>query len=249
MEGYIRLHRCIFKWEWWSDPPTRDVFLYCLLKANWKDMKFQGEEIKRGSFVTSYPKICAGTGVSIQQARTAIKHLKSTGELTVRTTSKYSVITIQNYDKYQVDNSQGNSQSTGNQQAINNKRKNIISKKENNNSSITYKDTYTRETREVVAYLNEKLGTHYKPTTQKTVQLIKARLSEDFTVEDFQKVIDTKYADWKDDERLSKYLRPDTLFSNKFEGYLNQISPNDEESRKKDEAWQDDIARGMFDEL
>jgi len=75
---------------------------------------------------------------------------------------------------------------------------------------------YTR----IIAYLNEKAGTKYKATTQKTKTAIHARLAEGFTVDDFITVIDKKCAEWIGTE-FEKYLRPETLFSPKFEGYLN----------------------------
>ena len=76
--------------------------------------------------------------------------------------------------------------------------------------------------KEIVSYLNSKTGKNYKPTTAKTKDLIKARYNEGFTFDDFKQVIDNKVADWSNNDRMSKYLRPETLFSNKFEGYLNE---------------------------
>ena len=74
---------------------------------------------------------------------------------------------------------------------------------------------------EIVSYLNEKAGTAYKHTTAKTQSAIKARLAEGFKVDDFKTVIDKKCAEWIGDEKMEKYLRPETLFGTKFEGYLN----------------------------
>lgn len=74
---------------------------------------------------------------------------------------------------------------------------------------------------DVVDYLNSVLDSKYRKTSTKTKDCIKARLNEGFTVEDFKKVIDIKYKEWNNTE-YAKYLRPETLFSNKFEGYLNQ---------------------------
>lgn len=74
---------------------------------------------------------------------------------------------------------------------------------------------------EVVSHLNTACGTRYLPTTPKTRSLIKARLREHFTVADFKTVIDKKAQEWKGTEQ-EKYLRPETLFGTKFEGYLNQ---------------------------
>lgn len=74
----------------------------------------------------------------------------------------------------------------------------------------------------IISYLNEKAGTKYKPTTAKTKSAINARLADGFKVEDFKTVIDKKCAEWLNDAKMAKYLRPETLFGTKFEGYLNQ---------------------------
>ena len=79
-------------------------------------------------------------------------------------------------------------------------------------------------TEEVVNHLNHRLGTQYKPTTQATRKLIKARLKEGFTVEDMKLVIDKKATEWVGNPKMAQYLRPDILFGNKFEGYLNALS-------------------------
>lgn len=81
--------------------------------------------------------------------------------------------------------------------------------------------------KEIIDYLNFKTNSNYKYTTQKTKDLIKARLNEKFTLEDFKKVIDNKFNDWNNTD-MAKYLRPETLFGNKFEGYLNEKSKNPE---------------------
>lgn len=119
--GYIKLHRSIVKWEWWSNRNTRDLFIYLLLAANIYDSRFEGHAIKRGSLVCSLPKLSAETGLTIQEVRTAIKHLKLTGELTVTKTPKFSIITINNYDKFQdlTDTSTVNQQSTNSQLTVN----------------------------------------------------------------------------------------------------------------------------------
>lgn len=117
--GFILLYRQITEWEWYQNPNTFRVFLHCLLMANFTDGRFEGMDIKRGQFVTSLPNLSKQTKLSIQQVRTALDHLKSTGEITDTSTSKYRVITVVKYNDYQQDNRQNNSQSTGNQQASN----------------------------------------------------------------------------------------------------------------------------------
>lgn len=77
---------------------------------------------------------------------------------------------------------------------------------------------------EVVDHLNQRAGTHYRATTSNTRKLIKARLKEGFTVDEFKLVIDKKCAEWLNNRDMVQYLRPETLFGNKFESYLNAKS-------------------------
>lgn len=79
-------------------------------------------------------------------------------------------------------------------------------------------------TEEIVDHLNQRAGTHYKATTASTRKLIKARLKEGFTVDEFKTVIDKKCADWLNNKDMAQYLRPETLFGPKFESYLNAKS-------------------------
>ena len=72
----------------------------------------------------------------------------------------------------------------------------------------------------IVDYLNKAAGTNYRASTKATARHIEARLNEGFSVADFMTVIDKKVAEWKGGE-MEKYLRPETLFGAKFEGYLN----------------------------
>ena len=117
--GFIKLYRCLVDWEWYKDIPVRVLFEHCLIKANIKDKKWQGIIIKKGSFVTSLDNLAFETGLTKMQVRTAIKKLKSTGELTHKTTSRYSIITINNWDKFHADNTRNNTQITHEQHTDN----------------------------------------------------------------------------------------------------------------------------------
>ncbi|MEK3886559.1 conserved phage C-terminal domain-containing protein [Bacillus sp. FSL K6-3431] len=75
---------------------------------------------------------------------------------------------------------------------------------------------------EIINYLNDVASTKYRSSTRKTKDLIKARWNEGFELHDFKSVIDTKTAEWIKDEKMNKFLRPETLFGTKFESYLNQ---------------------------
>ena len=101
MSNYIKVSRKLLDWGWYRDEHTKSLFLHCLLKANWKDGEFRGIVIKRGQFVTSIPKLQVELELTSNEVRTAIKHLKSTGEITVRSYSKFSVFTVVKYNSYQ----------------------------------------------------------------------------------------------------------------------------------------------------
>lgn len=81
-------------------------------------------------------------------------------------------------------------------------------------------------TEEIIGHLNQRAGTHYKATTASTRKLVKARLREGFTVDDIKLVIDKKCAEWLNNPSMAGYLRPETLFGHKFEGYLNAKQPS-----------------------
>ena len=75
---------------------------------------------------------------------------------------------------------------------------------------------------EIISYLNEKANTRYQWTSKATQRHIQARFKEKYTLQDFYAVIDHKVSEWKDDKKMQQFIRPETLFGTKFEGYLNQ---------------------------
>lgn len=101
MAGYVKLYRKLESWEWYTDVPTKVLFLHCLLRANHKPNKWRGLTIEAGSFVTSYAKLSSETGLSVREVRTSLNRLKSTQEVTHQTTSEYSVINIVKWADYQ----------------------------------------------------------------------------------------------------------------------------------------------------
>ena len=117
--GYVKAYRKMMEWKWWSDSDTVKVFLYILFRANLKDGAFNGEVIPRGSFVTSRKTIAHDCYISEQTTRTILNRLKSTNEITMSTTSKYTVITVVNYEEYQGTNQVSNQQLTNNQPTTN----------------------------------------------------------------------------------------------------------------------------------
>lgn len=99
--GWVKIHRQFLEWEWFDEPNTCRLFIYCLLKANHQDKKYRGKTIKRGTFVTSLEVLSKDTKISVQSIRTALNNLESTGELTSKRSSKGTVIQVVKYDEYQ----------------------------------------------------------------------------------------------------------------------------------------------------
>lgn len=99
----MKLHRSFLNWEWFDDDATTRIFLWLLLSANHKPTKWRGRTVDRGQLLTGRKQIAAGTGCSERQVRTALSRLKSTSEVTIESTNRFSIITICNYKRYQRD--------------------------------------------------------------------------------------------------------------------------------------------------
>ena len=91
----------------------------------------------------------------------------------------------------------------------------------NNKQQILNTNIYIKDIEYIVGFLNEKADVHYKPTTKETQQKIIKLLKQGFDKRDFEQVITTMVTEWKGTD-MEKYLRPETLFGNKFESYLNR---------------------------
>lgn len=101
MAGWIKVFRSLLDWEWYKKPNMVHLFIHLLLSANHESKKWQGIEIKRGQLVTGRKSLSKATGISERSIRTCLEMLKTTSELTIKTTNKYSIITICKYDDYQ----------------------------------------------------------------------------------------------------------------------------------------------------
>ena len=102
VKGFVKIDRKITKWRWYKDTSTFKVFLHLILTANYEDREFEDIVIKRGQRVASIRSLAAESGLTEKNVRTAIKHLKATGEVASLPTPKYTVFTVVNYEKYQI---------------------------------------------------------------------------------------------------------------------------------------------------
>ena len=118
MDSFIKLYRRFLEWGWHDDPNMVSLFIHLLLLANYEDKEWHGITIERGQFVGGRKVLAEMTGISEQTIRTCLSRLESTGEITRKSTNKFSIITITNYGSYQ--QSLKGDQPTTNQQLTNN---------------------------------------------------------------------------------------------------------------------------------
>lgn len=103
MSGYIKLHRSILDWEWWDDHNATRLLIFLLAAANYRDKKWKGITVKRGSVVISWDGLSERLGLSVQKCRTAMQKLEIAGEVTRKATNKYQVVSLVKWDKLQSD--------------------------------------------------------------------------------------------------------------------------------------------------
>ena len=231
-DTYIKLYRKITDWEWYTDINTKVLFIHILLRASATGRRFRGEEVPIGSFTTSIEILASETGLSSRQVRTALDKLKKTGEITVKTTNQFTQILVIKWGDYQSFVELNDKRMT-NERQTDDKRMTTIKEskeskesKENNNkpSGLIPYD-------EIIEYLNQVTGRNYK-VSQKAKQCIKARWEEKFLLEDFKQVINNMSAKWLSDPDMNRFLRPETLFSNKMNGYLNETMIEEKREKK-----------------
>lgn len=154
MDGWVKIFRNLINWEWYDDIYVKVVFLHLIITANYEEKIWHGIHIKRGQVLTSRKHLSEDLKLSEQQVRTALKKLEKTKEITINTTNKYTLVTIENYDFYQERGDKTTNSLTSNQPATNqqltsnqpatnhNIRKKEI-KKENKERSINKKNIET----------------------------------------------------------------------------------------------------------
>lgn len=119
LRGWIKLNRSILEWGWYEDPSTRAVFIHLLLTATFRESEYKGHKLHPGDVVVGLKSLAKATHLTIQNVRTALAHLESTGEITRKVTNKFSIVTIENWEKYQGEDDVLTSKLTNNQQTTN----------------------------------------------------------------------------------------------------------------------------------
>lgn len=208
MQGYVKVFRALMdhwiwkdanKLKWWLD-----IIFLCNIKENKMLKGTTLVTIERGSFHTSINNLSLRWEIDKRKVGRFLKMLEN--DCMIETDrSRYGItIKVVKYEEYQGEYA------------------GEVKKPKEPKTEEKPKKAEDNRVTEIIEYLNSVCGTAYKPTTSKTVTLIKTRLKEKFEVEDFKKVVDIKFFEWGKDDKMKNYLRPETLFGTKFESYLNQ---------------------------
>ncbi len=169
MEGWISLYRKFLNWQWYKDKNTKIVFIHLLLKANYEDKLWKKIVIKRGQLVTTIAELSDELQLTNQQTRSCLDKLKSTNEITIKSTNKYSLITILKYNDFQntialynkqninQNNKQITNEQQTNQQANQQQHNNINNKQYNNilNNNSMYVDYGSNLKKSVMKICNQ----------------------------------------------------------------------------------------------
>lgn len=209
--GYIALYRSIRNsWIWPKGSLTElDAWIMILLECNHKDKKVSigGAEFvcRRGESLNSLETWARLFKWSKSKVRRYFEKLKKRGMIELKTATHQSAqvstqLTVLNYASYQTPPTQ---QST---------------------RKPTPNNKYIIDIQHIVDHLNKVSGKNFRDSTKSTMSVITARLNEGYSIEDLKAVVDLKCAEWRKNEEMQQYIRPQTLFSSqKFEGYLNAV--------------------------
>ena len=184
--GFVFLHRKFKYWEWYRNITIKTLFLHCLLMANFKTKRWQGIEIKRGSFITSVKKLHLETGLSESQVRTGLNKLKLTSEIAIKTTNKYTVVTVLNYDVYQPNSKQNDKQNENEPQSNDDQYRNQIATTKNLKESLKKENNVNNDINMLFVNACELISEEFKrPISLEEVKFVEQWFFvHDFTYDD-----------------------------------------------------------------
>jgi hypothetical protein len=166
--NWIKIYRSLLDWQWYSNTNCVRIFIHLLLKANIEKKTWQNIDVERGQIITSIEKLSQQTCLSPEQVRTVLKKLNSTHEITSKTTNKYTMITLNNYETYQnlefIDNKQDNKQDNNP----------ITNKQQTNNKQITTTKEY-KEIKNNNIYVQNGEKIFKKPTIPEIKEYVKEK--------------------------------------------------------------------------
>lgn len=236
-DGWIKLYRILKDNEIWKNKEPydkRSAWIDLLLRSTHQKIKFLfGNEIIElipGQIITSELKLATEWKWSRHKVRDFLKTLERIGQIgTPKRTSKYTIITIINWELYQ-EREEGKDTKEDNEGTSKGHQKDTY-KNVKKDKKVKKGDTLSSKVASIIGYLNEKTGRNEEGQRpfdpRKAVSLLRARFNEGRTVKDCIDVVDIKSKDWLDDEKMFEYLRPSTLFrKTNFENYITKKRPD-----------------------
>lgn len=237
MEGWIKLHRKIMDWRWFSSPNHYKLWTILLMRATHKESEHRDIKLLPGQLITGRKQLASWSGFSEQQVRGILEDFRRTSEVTIKTTKKFSIITIINWNDYNISNQENNQQIT-NKQPTDNQQvttfKNVKNVKKPKNNTLSEVGLFEVEQQsldedcnapelaiKVLTALNTICFRNFRPKAN-TLKPINARINEGYAYEDFVAVITHFQKKWGNDPKFSDYLQPSTLFNGKFDERLVQ---------------------------
>ena len=211
MEGWtIQIDRQIFSSDINYKPPERfKIWIYLLSNVQRQDFR----NLKRWQWFFKYQSIAELLWVKYNTVSKFMVWAESGKMLARQKTMRWVVITVLNYDKYQ-----DFGKITARQKQDKSK---IKAKLYNEEYKENKENKETGETiKAIIGYLNEESGKKFKTSTVSSVKYIKARINEGYSFADFKRVIKFKVKEWRGTSQ-EVYIRPETLFGNKMDWYLN----------------------------
>lgn len=159
MQGWIKLHRKLLDWGWYYDANVLRIFIHLLLTASHTCKNWGGIKIKPGDILIKQRDLAKELKVTHQQLRTVLEKLQSTHEITIKTTNKYSVVSINNWDDYQQNNTQNNKRVTHKQHTSNTLTSGLKNVKNvNNNNTFKEKNMENLVDKQFLDNLKKELG-------------------------------------------------------------------------------------------
>lgn len=160
--GWVKIHRTITEWEWYKDPCTRLIFEHLLYTANHAPARWRGIDIAPGQLVTSVRKLAQANGISEQNVRTALRHLETTGEISKKSTQELTqelthsatLITVEKWALYQLDESELTQELTHELTRHQHSANTALTTNKNNKKEKKEKNIIKREYREKTTTVN-----------------------------------------------------------------------------------------------
>lgn len=140
--GWIKIHRIMQGWEFYTNPIIKSVFLHILLNANHKTGSWRGYDIQPGQLITGRKEIARATGLSERQVRTSINALQNAQQIAVKTTNKFSLVTVMNWDVYNGDDDESTNKTPTKRRQ--NDQQNATNKNNKNNKKVRI-NAHTRD--------------------------------------------------------------------------------------------------------